>query len=130
MHEIESVEESGSKFFCSILKTQTFEEVQKAYLKIRSEHLNATHVMCGYRIFGAHVPLLQNYSNDGETFCGNRILDALKSAGVFNMTIFVVRYYGGEHMGSRRFEIINEMCREAIASYPGVMDYGQKMWKQ
>ena len=125
LFEVDSQEEQNSKFYGYIAKTDCFEDVRKVYLKLRREHLNATHIMCGYRIFGSNTPLLQNYSNDGETHGGSKILQELKAAGIFNMTVFIVRYYGGHNLGARRFEIISEMTHDAIARYPGVIDYGQ-----
>ena len=115
---------NGSQFYSYSAKVKDFDEVKKLYVKLRRDHLNATHVMCGYRLFHALAPLYQDYSNDGEEGGGRRILDALKSAGVFNMCVFVVRYHEGPNIGVKRFEIITELSKDVISSFPGPLDYG------
>ena len=72
--------EKGSSFIAFASKVNSWEDIRKAYQKVKMENMSATHVMCGYRIFGANFPTLQDYSSDGEYFGGKEILKVLKEA--------------------------------------------------
>ena len=47
--------------------------------KLKSLHASATHIMCGYRLFGIKHHELQDYSDDGETYGGRAVLEPAKS---------------------------------------------------
>ena len=55
---------------------------------------------------------------------GQAILDELRSAKVWNMAIFVVRYHLGPNLGKQRFQFIRELARDSITGYPGPLNYG------
>ena len=85
---------------------------------IKEQHLSATHIMCGYRLFESDMISLQNYSDDGEHGGSRRILDVLKQSGVFNVAIFVVRYYGSKNVGKARFDAITELAEKMLGAIP------------
>ena len=125
------VKEYGtSKFQSYIVEADNFGEVQEAYMKIKEANLGASHIVCGYRIYGRDFPFKQDYSDDGEHGAGAVILDELQAHGVFNVAVFVVRYYDGTHIGRERFNIIRELTKDVIAAYPAPLNYGQNFSDQ
>ena len=77
------------------------EEEAKAYLtKVRSLHPLATHVCYGY--IADNIGTLQRFSDDGEPqgTAGMPILNVLKSQGLYECVVAVVRYFGGIKLGA------------------------------
>ena len=125
LYQGEYREKKGSTFYAYSAKVQNMEQVRVLYAKLRKEHLNASHIACGYCFFHANTPLYQDYSDDGEYGGGRKVLNAIQQVGVFNFCVFIVHYHGGLNLGPTRFDIISELSRDAIASYPKGLDYGQ-----
>ena len=109
--------ESQSDFYCFAAKTKTIEEVNRAYMKVKIQHADATHVCCAYRFAGAIGPFHQQGTDDGEIGAARRMLQIMKELEAEDLSVFVVRHYGGKHMGKRRFEIYQNQTREAITAY-------------
>ena len=107
------------------MDVKSIEEVQNVYYRMKAEHMSATHVMCGFRIFGSRFHELQNAQDDGEHGGGRCILDVLKEQKIWNVAVFVARYHNGPRLGGQRFEIITEMTKEVIASCPKALNYGR-----
>ena len=117
-------EEKGSKYYSYAAEVTTLDQVKDVYLRLKKLHLAATHCICGYRIFSKDFYSLQDFCDDNEIGGGRYILNQLKSVGVFNIAVFVIRYYGGANLGQRRFDIIADLTKETIAQYPGKLEYG------
>ena len=94
------------------------ETVKDAYNKLREIHGDARHIMCAYRLPGRNFALLQDYCDDQEHFSGRALLKMLKDADIYNRAVFVVRYYGGEHLGPSRHQAIVEAAQSAITHHP------------
>ena len=59
--------------------------------------------------------LHQDLIDDGECGAGRAILKKMRENQAMNQAIYVVRDYGGVHLGPRRFEIItgcHQKCNE------------------
>ena len=89
-----------------------------AYLKLREIPGDAQHIVCAYRLPGQNFAVLQDYCDDQEHFSGGALLRMLKSAEIFNRAVFVVRYYGGEHLGPSRHQAFVEAAQSAITHDP------------
>ena len=109
--------ESGSDYAVFVQKVRNVEEVQKGLFKTRIRFGDATHVSCGYRLSEAYGPYNQEGLDDKEIGAGRTILETLKSKGLSNICVYVVRWYGGIRMGPRRFEVIKELTEGAITAY-------------
>ena len=48
--------EIGSMFYSYMASVNSFEQIQKLYTRVKKEHLNATHIMCGYPHFSCGGP--------------------------------------------------------------------------
>ena len=108
----------GSKFYSMVVEASTLKQVQDAYRKIKLQHASATHIICGYRIFGIKHHIYQDYSDDGEYGAGRKILNTLKQRSAFNIAVFIVRYKTGSNLGAARFAIFEKLTLAAIALKP------------
>ena len=112
LHASEQAIERGSKFIGYACEAENIDQVRSAYIKMRLMHGQANHIMCGYRFTG-HGPHNQNYIDDKEHGGGRTVLNLIKAKKWTNTAIFVVRYYGGVHLGADRFQLITECANEA-----------------
>lgn len=109
-----TVMEEKSKFLAYAAAVHTEEDIQAAYLKVKTKFSDATHVVCAYRLQNGDSPILEDYQDDGEFAAGRTILKALEKEGLKNIVVFMIRYYGGKHLGSRRYEIFKEVTLTAL----------------
>ena len=94
----------------------TIEDVKKEYLKVRHLHGTAHHIVCAYR-FGAYKPILeQDAMDDREHRAGCNILQYMKEKSITGLAIYVFRYFGGTHLGPKRFDIVAESTVLAMES--------------
>lgn len=103
-----------SQFGSFAATVKSFEEVRAAYLKLKMKYSDATHVSCAFRLPGVNTPQNQDYIDNGEFGCGRSMLKTLKQEKAMNIAVFLVRYYGGKHLGTRRYEIFKELTEKAI----------------
>ena len=59
--------------------------------------------------------MMRDYDDGGETGAGRRLLGMLVENEHTDITVIVIRYYGGKHLGPRRFEIITDLAKRAIS---------------
>lgn len=103
-----------SRFTSYAAAVESFEDIQAAFTKLRMKFADATHISCAYRLPGANTPQNQDYVDDGEFGCGRTMLKVLKDEQYTNMVVFIVRYYGGKHLGVARYKIFRELAAQAI----------------
>lgn len=103
-----------SKFISFAVAVQDFMDVQAALVKLRMKYADATHVSCAFRLPGVNTPQNQDFIDDGEFGCGRAILNVLRDEKIYNVATFIVRYYGGKHLGTARFEIFRDLAKSAI----------------
>ncbi|MCF0174600.1 MAG: YigZ family protein [Bacteroidales bacterium] len=91
--------ESGSRFISLAFPVETAEEVKAILTKLRAEYHDARHVCFAYRI-GADGSEWRS-SDDGEPSgtAGRQILGQIDSAGLSDVLVVVVRYFGGILLG-------------------------------
>lgn len=105
---------NSSKFASFAVAVKDFDEINAAFLKIKMKYADATHISCAYRLPGANTPLNQDYVDDGEFGCGRTMLKVMKDQGLMNVAVFMVRYYGGFHLGVQRFTIFRDLSEAAL----------------
>ena len=125
IHEGEEKAEKRSSFKVYAAQIKTIAEAFEVYQAVAKNHISSTHVMCGFRIFGSAFHTLQDYVDAKEHGGGRKILEILKGLKVWNIIVVIVRYHNGPNLGPRRFEIIGEMVRQVVASFPGALNYGR-----
>lgn len=108
-------EHQGNSTFASFAAAvESIEDVRAAYLKLKMKYADATHISCAFRLPGANTPANQDYVDDGEFGCGRTMLKTLKTEGLMNVAVFVMRYYGGKHLGIQRYNIFRQLTNKAV----------------
>ena len=109
--------EKGSEYFSYAAKVKTRGDVDRIYKKLQIKHADATHISCGYRLENPIGPYRQEAVDDKDIGIGRSILKVMKSKDLERMAVFVVRYYGNENLGKRRFEVAEFLADRAIQSW-------------
>ena len=71
--------------------------------------------MYAYRI-GCSSNLKESFFDDKEHGAGSSLLKLLQEERSSNVIVVVSRWFGGKHLGPRRFELFNETAKEALGS--------------
>ena len=105
----DTVAENNSSFMAYAFKTGQIHEVRRAYRLIRRTHPSATHVVAAY-----NLKTNKGFQDDSEYGAGYRMLALLEQEHPPNYCIFIVRYYGGKHLGPKRFSIMTDTAQQAL----------------
>ena len=73
---------------------------------------------CAPLLPGRNFAVLQDFQDDQEHSAGRHLLKLLVDADIYNRAVFVVRYYGGEHLGPSHFNAFVEAAQSAITHDP------------
>ena len=73
----------------------------------------ATHNIYAYRI-QKQDGFFENSCDDGEYGAGRKLLRFLQENNIVNKIVIVTRWYGGKHMGQRRYECIMKVANEIL----------------
>ncbi|KAF5021368.1 hypothetical protein F66182_6597 [Fusarium sp. NRRL 66182] len=95
---------------CPSQATSYVESLLESDKRIR----NATHNITAWRIRGKG-PGYQRSDDDGESGAGSRLLQLMQSMDLWDSMVVVTRWYGGVHLGSKRFRLITAVASDAFA---------------
>lgn len=118
LYEGKPSHERGSTFTACAARIKSINEARAAYAKLLRDpvKLRATHNMAAYRLYSPENTKVQDgFEDDGEHGGGRSILKTIMKAGEKDIIVFVTRQYGGQHLGLRRFDLINEAVTNAMA---------------
>ena len=101
-----------SAFFASACTVKCAKDVKRGYRKLRQENSSVDHIKVSYSITHNGEEYMA-HEDDGEHGGSYKLRAVIGKAELNNIIIFVTRQYGGEHLGSKRFEIIKQ-CAEAV----------------
>lgn len=101
--------EKGSEFKVAILKTDSYTVLHNAYIRLFQKYPAADHIAVASRIKGEEA-----FNDNGEFGSGYRILREIKQSGLDNIAIFLIWYFGGQHLGPRRFVIMKDLVAAAL----------------
>ena len=91
--------EKGSKFLAYAYPVSSEEEIKQILTKLRKEYFDARHHCYAYQLgTGGHQ---YRANDDGEPnhSAGDPILGQIRSAGLTNILVVVIRYFGGIKLG-------------------------------
>ena len=115
-----TITEQSSSFTGYTARATSYQHIRKAYLRMKLALPQARHIMCGYCLDGAEKHYTEDGCDDGE-FGGSRaILETMRELKLKNCVVFVVRFYGGERLGQKRFEFIKQAVRYAAEQDKGL----------
>lgn len=88
-----------SKFLSFAFPVSSEEEVRSHLKKLKSEFYDAKHIVYAYKLYSSNI---QKFSDDGEPSGtgGVPVMNIIKSFGLDNILVAVVRYFGGILLGT------------------------------
>ena len=92
--------DKGSKFFAFVHPIESLDDYKANLQHYKAVHPKACHVCSAYRLY-ANGQLAEYTSDDGEPHgsSGPPILNSIKRHEIINVSIYVVRYFGGTKLG-------------------------------
>ena len=94
------IEVKKSRFISIAIPTATMDEVKKAVLSVREEHPDATHVVHAAVIGKAGTMYSSSDDREPKNTAGRPALEVVKGSGITNITVAIVRYFGGTLLGT------------------------------
>ena len=94
------IEVKRSRFISIAIPTSTMEEVKEAVLSVRAEHPDATHVVHASVLGKAGTIYSSSDDREPKNTAGRPALEVVKGSGITNITVAIVRYFGGTLLGT------------------------------
>lgn len=111
--EAKPIASKNSQFVGLAVKIHSVEEMNRAYKAVALRYPSVDHIMAAYA-FKENSTIKMGSCDDMEYGGANTILNILKENKVKDTGIFVVRKYGGIHLGYERFTTIRAASLEAL----------------
>lgn len=103
----------NSEFIALAVKADTISKVQRAYIAVAQRYPAADHIMLAYALKEGGK-LKAGGCDDREFGAAAKIRDVIFDLKSKDTAVFVLRKYGGVHLGFNRFEAIQKVTRRAI----------------
>ena len=110
-------EQEGSVFQAFVLPVSTVQMIKNAYLCLKVRFNKATHISMGY-VLELDGEMVTGTQHDGEIQQDVKISEALHQENIANIAVFVVRWYGGTHIGGARLTIGHQLAKEVLGKFP------------
>ncbi len=94
------IEVKKSRFIAIAIPTDTMEAVKDAVASVRSEHHTANHVVHAAVIGKAGTMYSSSDDREPKNTAGRPALEVVKGSGITNITVAIVRYFGGTLLGT------------------------------
>ncbi|KAG8671330.1 hypothetical protein FPOAC2_04666 [Fusarium poae] len=104
--------------------------VIKSLMAEKPELETATHNAWAIRTSFGNSPLKQEASfDDGESGCGNFLLQQLRDLDISNTLVVLTRWYGGVMLGPDRWRLMRECLNDALSSQKRTSSLnGEPVW--
>ena len=100
------------------MATNNFEEVQKAYTKLKILFPNSKHIVCAYMLPGTKEFECEDFCDDEEHSSGRVLLQWMQKHKLECRAIYVTRNAKGAKLGTDRFQCYIDAAKNAIAAHP------------
>ncbi|MCH5216210.1 MAG: YigZ family protein [Muribaculaceae bacterium] len=109
--------EKMSKFISFAIPVRSADEAKDYVKAFQKKYFDARHVCWAYMIGAARTDFMSNDNGEPSGTAGRPILGQINSAGLTNVIIIVVRYFGGIKLGtSGLITAYKEAAADAIAN--------------
>lgn len=109
--------EKRSRFLAFALPVRGVEEVKREVEKFRKQYYDARHVCWAYMLGPDRLQFRANDDGEPSSTAGKPILGQINSAGLTDVLVVVVRYYGGIQLGTSGLTVAyRTAAAEAIAA--------------
>ena len=117
--------EKGSKFVSFIHPIKSLGMYNNFLKRYRLKYKNACHVCSAYRLY-INGQIIENAFDDGEPrgSSGLPILNKLKKHELVNISLYIVRYFGGTKLG-----ISGLISSYGLAAEDSFLNISKKLWK-
>lgn len=105
----------NSEFVGLAAKADSIDKVRKLYTAVVQRYPSAEHAIMAYALKDQNNQLKTGFCDDREFGAGHRLKRLLFEHKCRNTVVFVLRKYGGVHLGFNRFTIIEQVAKNAIA---------------
>ena len=112
---------NGSTFIAYAAKVHSIQQVADGYKQMRYRFINATHLICCYRIMDPDVVHMTDCVDGGELGAGRRLIQMMMDESFENVAVYVIRYHRGPNIGAVRFEMIKDAAKAAISNIPATL---------
>ena len=117
------LEKNDSKFFAYTAKAHTISQVLDRYRQIKYRFLDATHMMCAYRLLDPDVAHMTDSIDGGELGAGRRLVEYLIENSCENTVVFVIRMHCGPKLGPVHFDMIVNAAKSVVEKMPDDLSY-------
>ncbi|KAK0382791.1 hypothetical protein NLU13_9886 [Sarocladium strictum] len=102
----------------------------KTLMTEKPELESASHNAWAVRTSFGNSPLKQEASfDDGETGCGNLMLQVMREADITNTVVVLTRWFGGTMLGPDRWRLMREAVNDALSSQRRTPTFsGEALW--
>ena len=90
-----------SRFIAIAVKSESLEEVKEIVRAVRDKHPKANHVVHAAVIGKSGSLYSSSDDKEPKNTAGRPALEVLKGSGITNITVCIVRYFGGTLLGTR-----------------------------
>jgi uncharacterized YigZ family protein len=123
-HSSGEYKEKGSKFLAFAYPVRSIEEVKGHLDALKKEFYDARHHCFGYRINPEKPQLRSNDDGEPSNSAGAPIFNQLQSFELWNVVVFVVRYFGGTKLGvSGLIHAYKEAAYDALNNNELITEY-------
>src|SRR5688572_24536421 len=91
--------EKGSKFIALAYPVRTEEDIKEKLAEVRKQYFDARHHCYAYLLGAAKKIYRANDDGEPNHSAGDPILGQIRSSGLSNVLVIVVRYFGGTKLG-------------------------------
>lgn len=103
----------NSQFIALAARVKTVEEVKRCYIAVSQRHPAADHNMMAYAL-REEDQLRTGSCDDREYGASVRMKKKIFELKSKDTVVFVLRKYGGVHLGFERFQVIENIAQKAI----------------
>lgn len=118
-YETDPVNIKNSQFTALSIKVETLQEVQLAYTAVAQRYPAADHIVLAYALKD-NGQLKHGGCDDREYGASSRMKKLIFEEKAKNVAVFVLRDFGGVHLGFERFKTIESITKDALALLPKV----------
>jgi uncharacterized YigZ family protein len=113
--------EKGSKFIAKAYPVRSEEEVKEILQALRKEYFDARHHCYAYLLGADKATFRANDDGEPNHSAGDPILGQIRSAGLSNVLVVVIRYFGGVKLGvGGLIHAYKTATAEALAQAQGI----------
>lgn len=113
MIETEPIVVKNSEFTALALKVHSIKQIKQAYIGIYQRYPASDHIMLAYAL-KEKGQLKHGGCDDREYGASARMKRLIFESKTRNTAVFILRRYGGVHLGFERFKTIETLTRNAI----------------